>query len=176
MSELDEAWELALAEAHRKAQAGGRADIADYIRLRASNDLLRKTAINWLLGSFMQRAGDANRAGASLQVSRTDDHRFIVHHATMVGPQLTVSVGVRSLFIEAGWPRVPTDWFIRGGGLACGRVRHYGREALNQELMLIRANDEAPTWVAIDKLGAKTDFRECSIDKHFEKLLSADYK
>src|SRR2546422_9691037 len=107
MSELDEAWALALAEAQRRAHTAGRADVAEYLRLRSSNDLLRKTGIGWLLSTFTKLAGQANRTGGSIQISEQQTHRFSVHNATMVGPLLTLSFGVRILSIEAGWPRVP---------------------------------------------------------------------
>jgi len=175
LSELEEAWEIALDEAHRKAQSAGRADIAEYLRLRASNDLSRKTGIEWLLNTFMLLAGDANRAGASLQIINEDSQRFLVHNATMVGPRLTVSFGVRSLFIEAGWPRVPSDWFVRGGGLACGRIRHFGREKLNQELLLIKSGDQSPAWISLEKSGEKEPFRESHAQAHISKLISPDY-
>ena len=42
MSELDEAWALGIAEAEARARATGRADIAEYLALRSSNDLMRK--------------------------------------------------------------------------------------------------------------------------------------
>lgn len=176
MSELEDAWEIALDEARRKAQNAGSADIAEYLRLRASNDLSRRTGIEWLQNTFMQLAGDANRAGASLQITQEDSHRFLVHHATMVGPRLTVSFGVRSLFIEAGWPRVPSDWFVRGGGLACGRIRHFGREKLNQELLLIKSGDKPPAWVVLGKSGEKEPFRESHAQTHVKKVLSPDYQ
>jgi hypothetical protein len=41
LSELDEAWTIALAEAEARARAAGRADISDYLALRGSNDLIR---------------------------------------------------------------------------------------------------------------------------------------
>ncbi len=42
VSELDEAWAAALAEAEQKARLAGRKDVAEYLSLRNSNDLLRK--------------------------------------------------------------------------------------------------------------------------------------
>ncbi len=134
MSELDEAWAEALAEAQQRAAAAGRRDVAEYLRLRASNDLLRQTGIDWLLNTFTILAGKANRAGASIQIAREDAHRFQVGNATMVGPLLTLSFGVRALSIEAGWPRAPRDGFVRGGGLACARIKHRGKKSANEDL------------------------------------------
>src|SRR6266480_7849845 len=90
MTELDDAWELALAEAKRRAHAAGRADIAEYLALRAQNDLLRRTAIDWLIGTLTAFAADANRRGAAIQIELSDAHSFRVGPATMVGTNLTL--------------------------------------------------------------------------------------
>src|SRR5260221_13763885 len=96
MSELEEAWEIALAEAARRARTTGRADIASYLDLRSKNDLLRRTAIDWLTATLTALAGEANRKGAGIQIERRDSHTFRRDSATMVGTQLTLRRGVRS--------------------------------------------------------------------------------
>jgi len=176
VSELEDAWEAAIADAHRRAQSEGRADIAAYLRLRASNDLSRKTGIDWLLETFARLAGDANRSGASLQMQKDDSHKFSSHHATMVGPRLTLTFGVRSLLIEAGWPRVPGDSFVRGGGLARGHIKHFGKQTFDQDLLLVRLNDKSLDWLVLEKTGQKTRFLEADARRHLDKLLSADYR
>src|SRR5678815_1962032 len=103
MSELDEAWALALSEAERRARLAGRSDIADYISLKNSNDLLRKAGVDWLLAEFTSAAADANRAGGSIQISRDEEHRFKIGSSTMVGHLITFTNGVRRLYVEAGW-------------------------------------------------------------------------
>ena len=45
MSELDEAWAAALSEAERRARLAGRKDVAEYLSLKNSNDLLRKAGV-----------------------------------------------------------------------------------------------------------------------------------
>jgi hypothetical protein len=175
VSELDEAWGQALAEAQRRATAAGRRDVAEYLRLRTSNDLLRQTGIDWLLNTFTILAGKANRAGASIQIAKEDAHRFQVGNATMVGPLLTLSFGVRALSIEAGWPRAPRDGFIRGGGLACARIKHRGKKSANEDLMLVRSAKDAPGWVAIDKHDRKSELLEADIQTHIAKLLAEEY-
>ena len=64
----------------------------------------------------------------------------------MVGHLLTLTFGVRTLYVEAGWPRVPRDGFVRGGGLACAHIRHLGIRAAGQELLLTRTKTGAPVW------------------------------
>ena len=171
MSELDEAWAQAVAEAERRARQSGHGDVAEYLRLRASNDLARKAGIDWLLNSFTVMAGEANRNGASIQLVRADAHRFRVGHATMVGTLLTFRAGVRQLSIEAGWPRTPSDGFVRGGGLACGNIRHFGLRGADEELLLVRQGTNAPQWVVLEQTGGRSPLIEARMRRHLEKFL-----
>jgi hypothetical protein len=151
MSELDEAWAAALSEAERKARLAGRGEVAEYLSLKNSNDLLRKAGIDWLLAEFTVLAGEANRAGASIQIAKKDGHRFPAGTSTMVGHLLTLTNGVRTLYVEAGWPRTPRDGIVRGGGLAAANIRHLGIKTANEELLLSRSNTGAPAWKSIEK-------------------------
>ena len=169
MSELDEAWAVALAEAEQKARLAGRRDVADYLALRNSNDLLRTAGIDWLLASFTNFAGDANRAGASIQISKADGHRFHVGTATMVGRVVTLINGVRRLSIQAGWPRVPRDGIIRGGGLAAAHILHLGIRSASDELLLSKSSAGAPQWKLINRNGVV--LHESHIRRHLSILL-----
>ena len=169
MSELDEAWALALAEAEQKARLAGRRDLADYLALRNSNDLLRKAGIDWLLASFTNVAGEANRAGASLQISTADGHRFHVGNSTMVGRVVTLTNGVRRLSVEAGWPRVPRDGIVRGGGLAAANILHLGLRSASDELLLSKSSAGAPQWTTFNRRGAV--LHESDIRRHLNILL-----
>jgi len=146
MSELDEAWAAALSEAERRARLAGRGDIADYLSLKNSNDLLRQAGVDWLLAEFTTLAAQANRAGASIQISNHEGHRFKIGSSTMVGHLITFTNGVRTLYVEAGWPRAPRDGFVRGGGLACANIRHLGIRAANEELLLMKSSAGNPAW------------------------------
>jgi len=163
MSELDEAWELALAEARRRARAAGRADIAQYLALRAQNDLLRRTAIDWLENTLTALAADANRRGAAIQIELSDAHHFRVGPATMVGTKLTLRRGVRALSIESGWPRTPRDGIVRGNGLACANLKHLGRPRRNAQLLLARASNGAPQWLIIERTDTRTALSEAHL-------------
>jgi len=171
ITELDDAWELALAEAKRRAHAAGRADIAEYLNLRARNDLLRHTGTDWLVNSLTTLAGEANRSGAGIQIEQQEAHRFRVGSTTMVGTRVTLRNGVRALTVESGWPRAPRDGFIRGGGLACANIKHFGRPRANAELTLMRAATGAPLWMASEKTGAQSRFTEGRLRDHFLVLL-----
>ncbi len=172
MSELDEAWEVALAEATRRARGAGRADIARYLDLRSKNDLLRRTAIDWLNATLTSLAGEANRRGAAIQMERQESHSFRRGSATMVGNQLTLRHGVRSLSLETGWPRTPGDGFVRGDGLACANIKHFGRPRSNAELLLARSAKGLPQWLVIEKAGHRTPLSEADIRRHFSMLLA----
>ncbi len=169
MSELDEAWAAALSEAEQKARLAGRKDVAEYLSLKNSNDLLRKAGVQWLIESFTVAAGEANRRGASIQISRNDDHRFRTGTSTMVGKLITLTFGVRTLFVEAGWPRVPRDGIVHGGGLACANIRHMGLRAASEELLLARTNAGAPGWKSLTR--QRPQLHESDIHRHISILL-----
>ncbi|HEX8143604.1 MAG TPA: hypothetical protein VF553_13470 [Pyrinomonadaceae bacterium] len=171
MSELDEQWAMAMAEAERRARASGRSDVADYLTLRAANDLARSTGIEWLLTTFQALAGFANRAGSSIQIAQADAHRFQVGSATMVGKLLTFSLGVRKLLVEAGWPRMPRDGFVRGGGLASAHIRHFGQRSADEELLLVREPDGTPAWLVLEKTGERTPLSEARVSRHLSRFL-----
>ena len=179
MSELDEAWALALAEAEARARAAGRTDVSEYLALRNSNDLIRKTASRWLLDIFATAAGEANRAGASIQVSKDDAHSFKIGNATMVGSRLSLGNGVRVLQVEIGWPRLPRDGFIRGGGLACSHIKHVGIKRANEELRLVLDNNGTPSWIVLGKHGSTSDchdLHEAHVRNHITILLGEPRK
>jgi hypothetical protein len=171
MSELDEAWAAALAEAEQKARLAGRGDIVEYISLRNSNDLLRKAGVEWLLKTFAAWAGEANRQGASLKSSTSPNHRFRIGNSSMVGSLLTLTNGVRTLYVEAGWPRTPRDGIVRGGGLACGCIRHLGIKAAREELLLMKAAGGVPSWSLTVELRQLGVFHESDVRRHLNLLL-----
>ena len=172
MSEIDEAWALALAEAERRARASGHGDIAEYLALRASNDLIRSTGIEWLVSTITLLAGEANRRGASVSIEKEDAHRFSVGSAIMVGPRVTFRSGVRRLTIEAGWPRTPSDGIVRGSGLACARIGHFGKHSEDNELLLICSSTGAPEWLILEKSGARIALLEAGLRKHLSRFLA----
>jgi len=172
MSELEEAWEIALAEATRRARGAGHADIANYLDLRSKNDLLRRTAIDWLIGTLTALAGEANRRGAGIQIERQDAHSFRRGSATMVGSQLTLRRGVRALSLESGWPRKPGDGFVRGDGLACANIKHFGRARSDAELILAHSTKGQPQWLVTDKSQERAPLSEAQIRHHLSLLLS----
>lgn len=170
MSGFEEDYDQQLNEARARARAAGRGDVLDYLDLRAANDRLRAAGVEWLVETFMTLAGEANRAGAGLTLVRTDAHRFRVGNSWMVGTRLVLSRGVRSLTIEAGWPRGPRDGVVRGGGLACALVAHFGRRDAGEELLLVPDGD-APRWLAVEKTGARTALPPDRLRQHLTQLI-----
>jgi hypothetical protein len=169
MTDLEEAWELALAEATERARGSGRADIARYLDLRRRNDLLRRLATDWLHEVVTVLAADANRHGGSIQIERETEHRFRRGSATMVGTQLVFRRGVRTLTIECGWPRTPRDGIVRGNALACANIKHLGRTRLNDELVLVTSAQGTPQWFILDD-DRRVLLTESDLQRHFSLL------
>ena len=169
MNDLDEAWELALAEASHRASNAGRADIARYLQLRRENDFLRSIAVEWLNGAFTSLAADANRHRAGIQMEQHEHHRFRRGTATMVGTQIVFRKGVRALTIESGWPRTPRDGVVRGNALACANIKHLGRSRLNSELILVRSRTDSPQWFVL-KDDERTLLTDAILHRHFALL------
>lgn len=172
MSELDEAWAVALAEAEAQSRASGRTDISEYLALRRSNDLIRKTGSDWLLTLFETVAGEANRTGAAIQISKEADYRFRVGNAHMLGSLLSLESGVRRVSVEVGWPRTPRDGFIRGGGLACGTIKHFGMKSASEQLRLVLDPAGTPRWIAVGKHDHHQEIREADVRNHVAMLLN----
>ncbi|MBC8028666.1 MAG: hypothetical protein H7Z16_01020 [Pyrinomonadaceae bacterium] len=171
MSELDEAWAMALAAAEDRARAAGRADLTEYLSLRNANDLKRTIGKDWLLDTFASLAAEANATGAAIQIALEDKHRFKVGDASMVGSSLSLGKGVRMLLVEVGWPRIPRDGFIRGGGLALAGIRHFGIRGANQILRLLLNRDGSPCWVVAGKVEGHSEIHEADLRKHITILL-----
>jgi hypothetical protein len=171
LSELDEAWIAALAEAEQKARLAGRRDVAEYLSLKNSNDLVRKAGVDWLINSFTAHAGEANRHGSSIQISKETAHRFKAGNSTMVGTLLTLMSGVRTLFVEAGWPRTPRDGIVRGGGLACANIRHLGIKNASDELRLLKSSSGVPVWNVTSRGTKHMTVLEADIRRHLALLV-----
>ena len=168
MNELDEAWSEMLAGAIENAKASGRGDVADFLALKQSNDALRQTAVDWLFNSFVEIAAEANRRNAMVVIEREEPHEFPFNNAQMAGSLVRIRFGVRSIIVEAGWTRLPSHGFMRGGALAAARIKHFGMPEVDAELMLIR-KEETPAWMSAD--GSRFDSQ--SLLEHFRVLLES---
>ena len=146
MTELDQVWSEMLDKATAKALQSGRSDIAEYLRLKAANDTIRRIGVEWLVNTILELAAHAHRGHPALIVEREEPHNFADGNSNMVGSLLRISHGVRCLTVEAGWTRTPGDGVMRGGALAFARVSHFGMPRSGEELRLVQA-DVFPRWV-----------------------------
>jgi len=87
----------------------------------------------------------------------------------MVGHLLTLTNGVRTLYVEAGWPRAPRDGVVRGGGLAAANIRHLGIKAANEELLLARSSTGGPAWKSISN--KHSSILQADLRRHIQILL-----
>ena len=166
MNELDEVWSRMLAEATERARSSGRDGVADYLALKQSNDALRQASVDWLFGSFIEIASEANRRNPAVTIEREEPHEFGFRNARMAGSLVRIRFGVRCLTVEAGWTRTPAHGFMREGALAAARITHFGMPKANADLVL-RRSDEAPVWTIVDGGSFDSD----SLVEHFRRFL-----
>lgn len=167
MFELEEIWAQKLEQAINTARASGRTDIAEFLTLRATNDAVRQTGVEWLFGAILENALLMPR----IIIENETAHRFALNNATMVGALLRLRLGVRCLTVEAGWTRAPGDGFMRGGALAAARIAHFGMAGENADLLLVRRGGEAPNWFAESKSGERVLFDNAQVNRHFRVFL-----
>jgi len=172
MNELDRIWNDMLADAAANARSSGRGDVADYLSLKSSNDEIRRQAVLWLFDSLISIAAEAGRHDPSITLEREEPHSFEFRGANIVGSLVRVRQGVRSLTVEAGWPRTPSDGFIRGNAMAVARVLHFGMKRSDADLLLVRHDDEkGPLWFAESTAGTRSEFRVEELLRHFAIFL-----
>lgn len=149
MTELDQVWAQMLADAGNRASETGREHVAEYLRLKATNDAIRSRGVAWLIDSFIEIAAGFQRSHATLTIERVEPHTFERGSSTMRGTLLEVRYGVRCLAIEAGWARGPRDGIMREGSLAIARVSHFGMPKAGSEFRLVHSAS-LPAWLNRD--------------------------
>ncbi|MBV9243001.1 MAG: hypothetical protein JO314_13435 [Acidobacteria bacterium] len=165
MDELDESWAVMLMAASERAAMQGREDVAEYLRLKATNDAIRAAGVKWLLDAFAEIA--FKQGNATIKVEREERHSFKHGVSTMAGTRLTIRYGVRCLDIEAGWARTPSHGIMRQGALAQANILHFGRSRENETLKLIHG-DDLPRWI----LSADSVFHLDDVARHVGLLLA----
>jgi hypothetical protein len=123
--------------------------VSDFIALKASNDQIREQAVEWLISSFVELAAHANRHNVPIETESKKPHDFAAYGANMVGVKTSFRLGLRCLTVEAGWTRLPSDGFMRGGALVIAHIRHFGRKEHAADLALLK-NGERSQWFEID--------------------------
>lgn len=168
MTELDQVWFLMLDEATARADQSGRDDVAQYLRLRATNDAVRARGVKWLYDTLIEIAGPVLSQNRSLTIEHEEPHNFARGSSNMVGSRLQIRHGVRCLTVEAGWARSPSDGIMQKGSLAFARITHFGMPAAGAEIRLVHA-DSLPNWLGEDD--AIIDSSELS--RHFELFMGS---
>lgn len=171
MNELYEVWTEDLNAAISHAKAVGRFELADYLTLKASNDAIRGESIKWLFDSVLEIVFAFNRHSARIKIEKKEKHRFKFGNSELSGTILNLRQGVRCLSFEAGWTKIPGDGVIKGGGLACAKINHFGFRKQNEDLVLLRYEDK-PQWFTIDGENHRIAFNMRGFQKHFETFLS----
>jgi hypothetical protein len=167
MPELDEVWSQMLARAVESARARGRGDVADYLTLKAANDLLRSAGVKWLFDSFIELAAVYTRHSSAVVIERDDPFSFKIESSNIVGSALQLRQGVRSISIAAGWTRTPRDGVMRGGALAAARILHFGIPAATEYLYLLRSG-QAPEWARVANGRPAEHFSVEDLRRHFD--------
>lgn len=166
MTELDQIWSKMLDEASLKAGNAGRGHVAEYLRLRATNDAIRTAGVGWLFDTVIEIAGRAVRDLHGITMERQEPHNFPHGNSNMVGSRLEIHLGVRCLTVEAGWARTPTDGIMRNGALAFARITHFGMQKNGADLRLVHA-ENLPNWLT----DADTRVDSHELRRHFGVFL-----
>lgn len=149
MAELDIVWAEMLQSAIAKADINGNTDLADYLRLKATNDAIRSAASRWLFATAVETALGSDlfdpHERSQIKVERLSPHRFRSGSSNMAGEKIIFRLGVRCLEIQAGWTRTPSDGFMRGQALAVAEILHFGMPRRNAFLRLLRTSP-LPQW------------------------------
>jgi hypothetical protein len=147
--EISEFWSEIVARHSGGPGDPNRRIVADFIALKATNDEIRGRAIEWLIASFTELAAHANRKNIPIEIERKEPHSFAAYGANMVGVKTSYRHGIRCLTVEAGWTRLPSDGFMRGGALAVAQIRHFGLRQHSLDLALLKTGDKHD-WFEID--------------------------
>lgn len=166
VSELDEMWSTMLDDALRSARAAGRHDVADYLDLKARNDAVRHANVRWLFEAIAFIALEVEQRMRGMKVEREQPHSFGHLGANLTGGLIRISQGVRCLTIEAGWTRIPSDGFMRGGALAIAKLTHRGMPKKSADLIL-KPDKEGPGWTAVYPDGVSIAVDETFLRQHF---------
>ncbi len=168
MTELDQVWSQMLDDAVARAGDSGRDHVADYLRLRATNDSIRRVGVGWLIDTFIEIALDLQRFHSRITIDRHEPHNFARGSSNMVGSLITVRNGVRSLAAEAGWARTPSDGIMLKGSLAFSRISHFGMPKAGVDLRLVHAQD-LPQWITEDNQVVDS----AEIRRHFDLFIGS---
>lgn len=166
MTELDQIWSQMLSDSAVEAGDIGRQHVAEYLRLRATNDAIRNAGVGWLFDTVIEIAGCAMRDRPGITIEREEPHNFTRGSSNMVGSLIEIRQGVRCLTVEAGWARTPRDGIMQKGALAYARITHFGLPKSGAEIRLVHA-ESLPRWLGEDD----TAIDSSELQRHFDVFL-----
>jgi hypothetical protein len=170
VAETSEIWSDILTAKPGDDDPAARRIFADFATLKATNDQIRTRAVEWLIAWFTDLAAHANRHNVSIETERKEPHSFIAYGANMVGVKTVFRHGIRCLTVEAGWTRLPSDGFMRGGALAVAQVRHFGIKEHSSDLALLKTG-ESSAWFEIDSDNTARPLEPESLVRHMSVLI-----
>jgi hypothetical protein len=170
MNELNDIWEQMLENATTKAEISGNHDVAEYLKLKATNDAIRAKSSNWLFETMLEISHIFLQKGVNIKIENESPHRFEMNKAGVVGSLLRFQFGLRCLTVEIGWTRTPSDGFMRGNALAFGKISHFGMSKKNSELHLAKIND-VPQWFTVTDETRETLLLQ-HLHEHFKTFLT----
>ena len=123
---------------------------AEYIALRAANDRLRVSGLQWFWDALQETTAQENSASPVMLQTARQEWKFNVGKSVMVGERFGVRFRGKTLLIELGWPREPEHGFVPGNGLARGQVSFslspILAEQVVDELILKPGSNSEPVW------------------------------
>jgi hypothetical protein len=148
MNELNDIWEQMLSNAIENAEFSGKNDVAEYLKLKATNDAIRAESSKWLIETTLEIADKFLKKGVNINIENENPYRFEINKANIVGSLLRLQYGLRCMSFEIGWTRTPSDGFMRGNALAFAKISHFGMAKKNAELHLAKL-DDVPQWFLV---------------------------
>lgn len=156
---------------------------AEYLALKAANDLLRERGKQWLLDTMSQLCADANRTlitqpdQAGIQTG-SQEWQFKVENATMAGERFGARYGYHTLTVEVGWPRLPEHGFLTDNALARARVSLSQNTMLQPEviaeLVFKKVGGSEPAWFVIKNKQLGEQITEARLRGFFNLILAAE--
>ena len=167
MTELDQIWSEMLGQMQARATESGDHQLAEYLRLRATNDAIRSRGVAWLFDTIITLAAEQQRYRSNLMIEREEPYSFRRGNSNLVGSAVIVRQGVRCLTVAAGWVRTPSDGIMEKGALAYARFVHFGMQRSGEDLRL-DFGDALPNWQTEDRERVDVDH----VRRHIDILLS----
>jgi hypothetical protein len=169
MTASDEFWLKLLDQEIARGTVSAEGVFQDYLAVRGANNDIRNNAAEWLFETVLQFSEKLNANGFEIITERNAESQFVFHWATLTGPSMFFSNGIRRLSCEVGSIKAPGHGIIKGGGIAIARLSHFGIPEKDQILRLV-AGEETARWV-VD--GVKTrPFDAYDIARHLRILVS----